>query len=285
MAEQKTMRGPGGRRNMGPRPKLENPGQIMKRLMGIVLSKYKFHLVIVVIGIIVSSVVQVVSMTFLKTLFDTYIAPLLTQQNPDFMPLAKGLMEISGLFAIALALSGCSTGDKSSGGVSGTFTGTAVGMGGNSNPVTVTLTLTDSVITDVKAEGPGETEGIGSKAIDALPQEMIDSNSVNVDTVSGATITSKAIIEAATAALKEAGLEPSDLQAKETSSTTISPFSTTRAGASFFSTTAGFISITSLNRARPAVPSVNTSANWASFRMGVMKLLSAMFWLLKGATR
>ena len=126
---------------------------------------------------------------------------------------------VSGLFAIALALSGCSTGDKSSGGVSGTFTGTAVGMGGNSNPVTVTLTLTDSVITDVKAEGPGETEGIGSKAIDALPQEMIDSNSVNVDTVSGATITSKAIIEAATAALKEAGLEPSDLQAKETSST------------------------------------------------------------------
>ncbi|MBQ5376209.1 MAG: ABC transporter ATP-binding protein [Lachnospiraceae bacterium] len=105
MAEQKTMRGPGGRRNMGPRPKLENPGQIMKRLMGIVLSKYKFHLVIVVIGIIVSSVVQVVSMTFLKTLFDTYIAPLLTQQNPDFMPLAKGLMEISGLFAIGILAS------------------------------------------------------------------------------------------------------------------------------------------------------------------------------------
>lgn len=129
---------------------------------------------------------------------------------------------VAGLFAVAAvlgALPGCSSGSSGSSsekGVSGTFRGSAVGMGGSSNPVTVSLTLENGVITAVTAEGPGETEGIGSKAIDTLPGEMVASNSVTVDSVSGATITSKAIMEAAAAALAEAGLDPSDLQVKET---------------------------------------------------------------------
>lgn len=120
------------------------------------------------------------------------------------------------LFAAAVGLGilpGCSstaTSDSSGTGVSGTFTGTAVGMGGEDHPVEVTLTLENGVITEVTATGEAETAGIGTKALDALPGEIVAANSLAVDTVSGATITSDAILEAAAEALTQAGLDPND---------------------------------------------------------------------------
>ncbi len=120
------------------------------------------------------------------------------------------------LFAVAVGLGilpGCSstaTSDSSGTGVSGTFTGTAVGMGGEDHPVEVTLTLENGVITEVTATGEAETAGIGTKALDALPGEIVAANSLAVDTVSGATITSDAILEAAAEALTQAGLDPND---------------------------------------------------------------------------
>lgn len=119
--------------------------------------------------------------------------------------------------ALSLSLIGCSGGEApaSGGGVSGTFSGEATGQGGPANPVKVTITLEDSVITDVTAEGPGETDGIGTKALDSMPGAIVASNSLDVDMVSGATVTSNAIIEAATGALAEAGLKPEDLAKKE----------------------------------------------------------------------
>lgn len=89
-------------------------------------------------------------------------------------------------------------------GVSGTFEGTAKGFGGD---VTVTLTLTDGVITDAQAAGPDETQGIGSKAIESLPAEIVANNSIAVDGVSGATFSSNAVKEAAEAALVAAGVD------------------------------------------------------------------------------
>ena len=115
---------------------------------------------------------------------------------------------VAGLFAVAAvlgAMPGCS---KKS--VSGTFTGTAKGEGGD---VTVTLTIANNVITDVKAEGPNETQGIGTKALEKLPGEMVAGNTITVDAVSGSTITSNAIMSAAKAALEKAGLKASDLAA------------------------------------------------------------------------
>lgn len=114
-----------------------------------------------------------------------------------------GKLLLSAMMACSLIACSSSTGS----GVSGEFTGTAKGLGGD---VTVTLTLKDSVITDVKAEGKDETEGIGSKAIEQLPSEMVEGNTINVDGVSGATVTSDAIKEAAKAALESAGLNPDD---------------------------------------------------------------------------
>jgi fumarate reductase flavoprotein subunit len=118
--------------------------------------------------------------------------------------------------ALTLGMVGCSSQAPASGeGVSGTYTAEAAGQGGPSNPVKVTITLENSVITDFKAEGPGETAGIGSKAIDSMPGAIVAANSLDVDMVSGATVTSTAILEAAKAALEQAGLKPEDLVKKE----------------------------------------------------------------------
>jgi fumarate reductase flavoprotein subunit len=119
-----------------------------------------------------------------------------------------------GLFAAALIL-GTLPACSSSKSVSGTFTGTAQGNGGD---VTVTITLEDSVITNVTATGEQETKGIGDKALEKLPGEMVAGNTINVDGVSGATITSDAIKEAAANALTSAGLDPDDYQTVSTAS-------------------------------------------------------------------
>ena len=83
-----------------------------------------------------------------------------------------------------------------------TYTGSAQGFGGE---VTVTLTIEDGRLTDVLAEGALETQGVGSNAIDLMPGRMVAGNRVNVDGVSGASVTSQAILDAAAAALAESG--------------------------------------------------------------------------------
>ncbi len=108
------------------------------------------------------------------------------------------------------ACSGTSTASSTSGtGVSGTFEGTAQGNGGD---VVVEITLENSVITAVTATGEKETDGIGTKAIEALPAAMVEGNTIAVDSISGATITSNAIIEAAEEAIESAGLNVADYQ-------------------------------------------------------------------------
>ena len=75
---------------------------------------------------------------------------------------------------MALSLFGCgakSNSASSAAGVSGDFTGTAKGMGGD---VTVTLTLTDSKITGCTAEGADETQGIGTLALEQLPGQIAE---------------------------------------------------------------------------------------------------------------
>lgn len=109
------------------------------------------------------------------------------------------------LTAIMLVMTGAALGEAAPAEVSGDFTGTAKGFGGD---VTVTVTLTDGAITAVTAEGARETEGVGSKAIELMPADMSESGSIAVDTVAGATITSNAILEAVKAALTAAGVDP-----------------------------------------------------------------------------
>ena len=121
-------------------------------------------------------------------------------------------LAMAAIIAVSLFGYGCgakSASTSSDAGVSGDFTGTAKGFGGD---VSVTLTLTDSVITGCTAEGKDETEGVGSQAIAKMPGEIAESGSIAVDGVSTATITSNAIKEAAAAAITAAGLKPEDFQ-------------------------------------------------------------------------
>ena len=134
----------------------------------------------------------------------------------------KSVSALAMAAVIAVSLFGYGCGAKSSStssdaGVSGDFTGTAKGFGGD---VSVTLTLTDGAITGCTAEGKDETQGVGSEAIAKMPGAIAESGSIAVDGVSGATITSTAIKEAAAAALTAAGLNPDDYKTAVENNTT-----------------------------------------------------------------
>lgn len=88
----------------------------------------------------------------------------------------------------------------------GTYTGTAKGFGGD---VTATVTVTDSSIEKVELTGAGETAGIGTNAIEQLPDLIVSVQTAEVDAIAGATITSGAVKDAVLSALAQAkGEEP-----------------------------------------------------------------------------
>lgn len=90
----------------------------------------------------------------------------------------------------------------------GTYTGTAKGFGGD---ITVDVTIAGGAITDVKAVGENETPGLGSVAIEKLPAAILETQSVEVDSVTGATVSSDAILKAFGEALKQANVDASAL--------------------------------------------------------------------------
>lgn len=83
----------------------------------------------------------------------------------------------------------------------GTYTAQEKGYGGQ---LTVEVTVKDKKISDVKVVSHSETENVGTKAIDQLPEKIVAANSADVDVVSGATVTSEAIRKAVSSALAEA---------------------------------------------------------------------------------
>ena len=88
-----------------------------------------------------------------------------------------------------------------------TYTATAQGMG----TVTVSVELDGNEIKSVSVDAPNETPGIGDKAVQELPAAIVEAQSADVDIVSGATFTSKGIIDAVKNALnpdaaEEAGM-------------------------------------------------------------------------------
>lgn len=94
--EVKMGRGP---RAMGPRPKLENPGKIFMRMCQATFLNYKPHIVLVIIGIIVSVLCTVRGTLFTKELVDVYILPMIGQKDPDFAPLAGAITRMIFIYA------------------------------------------------------------------------------------------------------------------------------------------------------------------------------------------
>ncbi|MCC8139940.1 MAG: FAD-dependent oxidoreductase [Lachnospiraceae bacterium] len=84
----------------------------------------------------------------------------------------------------------------------GTYTASAQGLNG---AVTVEVTFSEDAIESVVVTDHQETEGIGSNAVDQLPDKIVETQSLGIDGVSGATYTSTAIIEAVANCVTQAG--------------------------------------------------------------------------------
>ncbi len=90
----------------------------------------------------------------------------------------------------------------------GTYTATAEGRNG---PLTLTMTLSDSGITSAEVTAHSETAGIADPALEKLPLSIVDAQSLDVSAVSGATVTSEAILAAAAECVRQAGVDPASL--------------------------------------------------------------------------
>ncbi|MCH5341769.1 MAG: ABC transporter ATP-binding protein [Acetatifactor sp.] len=100
--------GPGARMR-GPRPKIENPGKILKRIMGYTFKDYALHWVLVIICIFTTVFSSLQGTLFMKTLIDKYILPLVETlaggQTPDFSALAGEITRVACFYALGVAAS------------------------------------------------------------------------------------------------------------------------------------------------------------------------------------
>ena len=138
--------------------------------------------------------------------------PAVSQKKGSKLPLAIGGVAVAAVVAVggfALAGRGNSQLPVAASSVSvseaiytaGTYTATAEGC---LSDVTVTVTVSDKAITDVRVDASGETAELGGKAAEELPGEIIRSQSTDVDGYTGATLTSDAIKKAAADCIAQA---------------------------------------------------------------------------------
>ena len=140
---------------------------------------------------------------------ETPAAPAAPQKKGSKLPLAIGGVAVAAVVAVGgFALAGrggasstaaASTADAIY--TAGTYTATAEGC---LSDVTVTVTVSDKAITDVRVDASGETAELGGKAAEELPSEIIRSQSTDVDGYTGATLTSDAIKQAAADCIAQA---------------------------------------------------------------------------------
>ena len=140
---------------------------------------------------------------------ETPAAPAAPKKKGSKLPLAIGGVAVAAVVAVggfALAGRGGASGTAAASTAeaiytAGTYTATAEGC---LSDVTVTVTVSDKAITDVRVDASGETAELGGKAAEELPSEIIRSQSTDVDGYTGATLTSDAIKKAAADCIAQA---------------------------------------------------------------------------------
>lgn len=95
--------GTNGRRNRGPAQKVENSGQVLKRLFGIIFKKYKFQMIIVFVCILISVLANVQGSLFIQNLIDDYITPMIQSGSRDFGPMLGAILRVAIFYAIGAA--------------------------------------------------------------------------------------------------------------------------------------------------------------------------------------
>ena len=110
MARERTeeIRGPGGHGGRGmPRPKIKDPGKILKRLLAFIFRHYGIHMIVVVCCIVATVLASVQGTLFLRTLIDVYIEPLIGVQNADFSSLLAAIRRVAFFYGIGIVCSFC----------------------------------------------------------------------------------------------------------------------------------------------------------------------------------
>ena len=92
--------GPG--RNQGPRPKVENPGKVLKRILAYVMQQYKVQVILVLCCILLAVFAQVQGTLFMQTLIDSYILPLLAEKSNDFSGLAHAILRVACFYGVGI---------------------------------------------------------------------------------------------------------------------------------------------------------------------------------------
>ena len=108
MAEKaKPVHGPGGhgRQGRGARPRVENPGKILRWLLGYIMKNYALAMIVVMVCIMYSAFAMVQGTLFMEELIDGYIQPLLTSGSTDFSNLASAIFRVAGFYAVGVAAS------------------------------------------------------------------------------------------------------------------------------------------------------------------------------------
>lgn len=108
MAEKaKPVHGPGGhgRPGRGARPHVENPGKILRWLLGYIMKNYALAMIVVMVCIMYSAFAMVQGTLFMEELIDGYIQPLLTSGSTDFSNLASAIFRVAGFYAVGVAAS------------------------------------------------------------------------------------------------------------------------------------------------------------------------------------
>ena len=94
--------GPG--RNAGPRPKVENPGKMFKRILAYVMKQYKFQVILVLCCILLGVFAQVQGTLFMQTLIDSYILPLLAEKSNDFSGLLHAITRVACFYGVGIQI-------------------------------------------------------------------------------------------------------------------------------------------------------------------------------------
>ena len=96
------MAGPNKRVPRGMKPSVENPGKILKRLLGYVFRYYKVHMIVVFVSIIISVLANLQGTMFLQKLIDDYIEPMLESGSRDYEPLLWAILQTAGYYAVGI---------------------------------------------------------------------------------------------------------------------------------------------------------------------------------------